>query len=107
MLFRSILHEPAKAALTAQKELLNRNTPQTAAWYVWALCCNNKPTEAYKIFQLHVSKKPLEGLELYWMGKLMQGLKKGYNAKQFFTEAAKNKYDLSPLMIADLEKELE
>ena len=106
-LYTGILHEPAKAELTAQKELLNRNTPQTAAWYVWALCCNNKPTEAYKIFQLHVSKKPLEGLELYWMGKLMQGLKKGYNAKQFFTEAAKNKYDLSPLMIADLEKELE
>ena len=37
----------------------------------------------------------------------MQGLKKGYNAQQFFKEADKNKYDLSPAMIKDLEINLE
>jgi len=41
---------------------------------------------------------------LYWMGKLMQGLGKGYNAQAFFKEAWKNKYDLSPGMVVDLEK---
>lgn len=106
-LYTGILHEPAKAEPLALKELSNRNTPQTQAWYTWALFFNGKKEEAYKNFQQFVSGKPLEGLELYWMGKLMQGLNKGYNAKQFFKAAYKNRYDLSPGKVKDLEKELE
>ena len=106
-LYTGILHEPAKAEAMAARELLNRATPQTYAWYVWALYTNNKITEAEKIYQQHVSGKPLEGLELYWMGKYMQGQNKGYNAQQFFKAAHKNRYDLSPSMVSDLENMLE
>ena len=106
-LYTGILHEPAKAEAMAARELLNRATPQTYAWYVWALFTNNKITEAEKIYQQHVSGKPLEGLELYWMGKYMQGQNKGYNAQQFFKAAHKNRYDLSPSMVSDLENMLE
>jgi len=107
-LYSSILHEPAKAEAIALKELTeNRSTPQTQAWYSWALFCNGKKDEAYKVFQQHVSGKPLEGLELYWMGKLMQGLGKGYNAQQFFKAAYKNRYDLSPGKVRDLEEVME
>jgi hypothetical protein len=105
-LYTGILHEPAKAEAMAARELLNRTTPQTYAWYVWALYNNNKTAEAEKVYQQHVSGKPLEGLELYWMGKYMQAQKKGYNAQQFFKAANKNKYDLSPGMVRYLEKEL-
>jgi len=59
------------------------------------------------MYEKFVSGKPLEGLELYWMGKIMQGLNKGYNANEFFKAAEKNKYDLSPAKIKDLEKNLE
>ncbi len=106
-LYTSILHEPAKAEAIAQNELSNRNTPQTQAWYVWALFSNGKKEEAYKQFQQYVSGKPLEGLELYWMGKMMQGLGKGYNAQQFFKVAYKNRYDLSPGKMRDLEAVME
>ena len=41
------------------------------------------------------------------MGRLMLASKKGYNAQQYFKEAYKNKYDLSPGIIKDLESELE
>ncbi len=102
-LYTGILHEPAKAVALAKKELSNRNTAQTQAWYAWTLFANHKNEEAYKVFEQSVSGKPLEGLELYWMGKLMQGLDKGYNAQEFFKAAYKNKYDLSPAMMADLE----
>jgi len=102
--YTGILHNAAKAESIAANELKNRSTPQTNAWYVWTLYCNYKKDEAYKVFQQSVSGKPLEGLELYWMGKLMQGLGKGYNAQQFFKAAYKNKYDLSPAMAVDLEK---
>ena len=105
-LYTGILNEPAKAVMIAEKELLNRTTPQTYAWYVWALYSNNKTAEAEKIYQQHVSGRPLEGLELYWMGKYMQEQNKGYNAQQFFKAADKNRYDLSPAMVKDLEKEL-
>jgi hypothetical protein len=36
----------------------------------------------------------------------MKGLGKGYNAQQFFKAAEKNKYDLSPSMMKDLEDNL-
>ena len=41
------------------------------------------------------------------MGKLMQGMNKGYNAQAFFKAAYINKYDLSPAILKDLEKQLE
>jgi hypothetical protein len=53
-----------------------------------------------------VSGKPLEGLELYWMGKYMQAQDKDYNAKEFLKAAYKNRYDLSPGMVRELEKGL-
>jgi tetratricopeptide (TPR) repeat protein len=103
-LYTGILNNPAKAEAIAKNELLNRSTPQTYAWYVWCLLSNNKKDESFAVYEKYVSGKPLEGLELYWMGKLMQALNKGYNAKQFFKEAKRNLYDLSPAVQADLEK---
>jgi Tetratricopeptide repeat len=106
-IYTGILHNPAKAEAISKNELSNRSTAQTNAWYAWSLFANNKKEEAYKIYEQSVSGKPLEGLELYWMGKLMQGLGKGYNAKEFFKAADKNYYDLSPAMQTDLKKNLE
>ncbi|HQY12408.1 MAG TPA: hypothetical protein PK133_09355 [Ferruginibacter sp.] len=106
-LYTGILNEPAKAEALAIKELLNRATPQTYAWYVWALYCNNKTAEAVKIYQQYVSGKPLEAPELYWMGRFMQGERKGYNAQQYFKAAYKNRYDLGPSMLRYLEEALE
>ncbi len=106
-LYTGILNDPAKAEIIAEKELKNRATPQTYAWYAWALHCNNKTAAAQKIYENHVSGKPLEGLELYWMGRYMQAQGKGYNAKQFFKAAYKNRYDLEPSMVKYLKMILE
>lgn len=95
-LYTGILHNPAIAESLAKDELNNRATPQTYAWYAWALCQNNKKDEAYQIFVQHVSGQPLEGLELYWMGRLMEGLDKNYNARAFYLAAEKTRYDLDP-----------
>lgn len=105
-LYTGILKKPQQAEYLAKQELLNRNTAQNYAWYAWALYCNNHLKEAEMIYQQHISGKPLEGLELYWMGKYMQGQNKGYNAKQYFEAAYKNRYDLSPSMVRDLDKSL-
>jgi hypothetical protein len=88
--YTSTLDNPAKALEFAQKELTNRNTPQTNAWLAWCLFLNGRKQEAYKVYQQSVSERPLEGLELYWMGKLMKGLGKGYTAQQFFKAAERN-----------------
>lgn len=105
-LYTSVLNEPVKALAVAEKEMSNRSTPQTGAWLAWCLFVNNKKEGAYKTYQQYVSGRPLEALELYWMGKMMKGLGKGYNAQQFFKAAERNKYDLSPLMRKDLEENL-
>ena len=100
-LYTAILQQPAKAETLARQELQNRATPQTYAWYVWALHNNSKAAEAEKTYQQHVVGKPLEGLELYWMGKYMQAQNKKYNATQYFKAAYKNRYDLGPSMAKD------
>jgi hypothetical protein len=105
--YTGILHDPARAEAISEKELKNRATPQTWAWYAWSLYSNHKKEEAYKTYAENVSGRPLEGLELYWMGKMMQGLHKGYNAQEFFKAARNNKYDLSPAVEQDLEKQLD
>lgn len=102
-LYTGILNNPFKAVELAQKEIENRATPQTYAWYVWALLNNNEKEKAFEVYNQYVSGKPLEGLELYYMGRLMQSLNKGYNAQQFFKAAYKNRYDLSPSKVNDLE----
>lgn len=106
-IYTGVLNQPAKAEELAKKELTNRATPQTYAWYAYCLFKNNKKDEAYKVFQQYVSGKPLEGIELYYMGVIMKGIGKGYNAGEFFKAANTNKYDLSPDMQKDLEKSLE
>jgi hypothetical protein len=105
-LYTGILNDPLKAEAVAKNEIEHRATPQTYAWYVWCLYFNNKKDEAYKAYEDHVSGKPLEGLELFWMGKMMKGLGKGYNAQEFFKAADKNRYDLSPSMMKNLEDNL-
>lgn len=102
-LYTGVLNDPAKAEAIAVKELTNRVTPQTYCWYAYSLFKNGKVDEAFKICKEKLSGKPLEGLELYWTGKILQGLKKGYNAKQYFKDAYKNRYDLSPDKVQDLE----
>jgi len=106
-IYTGILNQPAKAEELAKNELNNRATPQTYAWYAYTLFVNHKKDEAYKVFEQNVSGRPLEGLELYYMGKLMKGLDKGYDANEFFKAAEKNKYDLSPDMAKDLAANLE
>lgn len=102
-IYTGILNQPAKAEYLAKNELNNRSTPQTYAWYAYTLFVNGKKDDAYKVFEGHVSGEPLEGLELYYMGKMMKGLGKGYNAQEFFKAADKNLYDLSPEMQKDVQ----
>jgi hypothetical protein len=104
-LYTGILNDPARAEQISLHELENRATAQTYAWYAWSLFSNNKKAEAYEQFKQNVSGRPLEGLELYWMGKMMQGMNKGYNAQAFFKAAYMNKFDLSPAILQDLEKQ--
>jgi len=95
-LYTGILHDTALAESIAKDELNNRATPQTYAWYAWTLFSNDKKAQAYKVYQQYVSGKPLEGLELYWMGRLMEGLNKNYNAREFYKAAYQTRYDLDP-----------
>lgn len=106
-LYTGILSDRGKAELLTRNELVDRNTPQTNAWYAYALYRNGKAGEALAVYEKSVSGKPLEGLELYYMGKLMKALDKGYNADRYFDLAGKNRYDLPAGAALDLEKELD
>ena len=103
-LYTGILNNPAKAKAIALKELKNRNTPQTNAWLAFALLANGQNEEALALYKNNIAGKPLEALEQFYMGKLMLANKQQYNAQQFFKEAAKNSFDLSPAINNELRK---
>jgi tetratricopeptide (TPR) repeat protein len=103
-LYTGILNDPAKAIQCAGNEVNNRATPQTFTWLAWSLAAGGKAKEAYKIYQEKISGKPLEPLELLWMGKMMMLLGKNYNALKYFEAASKNRYDLGPRYQKELEK---
>lgn len=105
-IYTGVLQSPQKAIAIAEQELSNRPTPQIYAWYAWSLYCNGDKEKAYAVFKSFVSQMPLEGPELYYMGCMMKGLKKGYTASQFFKAAWKNRFDLSPQKIAFLKEQL-
>ncbi|MBV9987380.1 MAG: tetratricopeptide repeat protein [Chitinophagaceae bacterium] len=100
--YTGVLNDPSRALQLAAAELQNRATPQTYSWYAWCLYKTGEYDKALAIYKAHVSGKPLEALELYWMGKMMQGMKKPYNAQEFFHAANRNRYDLSPSKQSDL-----
>jgi hypothetical protein len=102
-IYTGILNKPLLAENIAREELKNRLTPQTAAWYAWTLYNNKKSQQAEIVYKKYVSGKPLEGFELFYMGKLMEGLNKAYTSDQFYKAASQNKFDLSPAMIEHLE----
>ena len=90
--YTGILQSPDKALAIAENEINNRSTPQTFAWYVWSLHKAKQDPKAMEVFKTKVSGKPLEALELYWMGKMMKDMGKNYNAGEFFKAADKNGY---------------
>ncbi|SEP40263.1 hypothetical protein [Mucilaginibacter sp. OK283] len=101
-IYTGILHQPNEAEKLARAELLNRATPQTYAWLAYALFKNNKKNEAYRVYEQYVAGRPLEGLELFYIGSLLKGMGKGYDANKYLNAALQNKYDLSPEMAATL-----
>ena len=105
-LYSGVLHQPQKALLVAEKEIANRHTPQAYAWYAWSLHLTGQDHKALEIYDHFVSGKPLEPLELYWMGKMMAKTGKGFNARAFFEAAGRNKFDLDPDQAVDLAQAL-
>ena len=101
-----ILNNKNSLLAIAQKEIENRNTAQSNSWLAWALYKNNKKNEALSIYKTQISGKPLEGLELYFMGKMMEAENKQYNAKSYFEAAYKNRFELAPAKINDLETKI-
>lgn len=104
--YTGILNDPSKAVEIARREIDQRPTSQAYALLAWSLLCNGQKNEAVEMYKNYVSGKALQARELYWMGKLMKATGKAYNAKQFFKAARKNKYDLSPHMLKDLNESL-
>ncbi|MES1218616.1 MAG: hypothetical protein ABUT20_24140 [Bacteroidota bacterium] len=103
-LYAGILNTPEKAERIAWEELRNRATPQTFAWYAYALLSNNKKIEAYRVFENKISGKPLEAVELYYCGKVLKANGKGYDANACFNAALDNRTDLSPSMLTDIQR---
>lgn len=99
----NVLKQPKVAVSIAQSELLHRNTPQTQAWYAFALMQDGQQAASEKVYKESISSKPLEGLEQFYMAQLTKASGNAYAAKKYIQYAKENKYDLSPMMISVLD----
>lgn len=103
-LYAGILHQPGRAEQLAYAELSNRATPQTYTWYAYSLLRNNKAERAYQVFKQQIEGKPVEGIDLYYAGKILKSIGHGLDADKCFDAALQSRYDLSPFMVEDIEK---
>jgi hypothetical protein len=106
-LYSGVLKRPEEAEKLALQELDNRATPKTYAWYAYALYSNKKQQKAYKIIKKYVTGQPLEAVELYYTGKVLQASGYGFDAHSYFEAAIENPYDLDPAMLTDAKNTLE
>jgi hypothetical protein len=88
------------------KEIQLRPGPQSYSWHAWALYKAGEKETALAIFEKHVSGKPLEALELYYMGIMLQETEKKNLGAKYLQAAQKNKYDLSPAKIEKIRQVL-
>lgn len=95
-LYSGLLNNPARALQIARDEINNRPTPQTYAWYVHALAANGQKAEAMAVYTHNVAGKPLEALELFWMGNFLASMHDPDNANRYLRQAMKNRYELEP-----------
>lgn len=95
-IYEGILNNPIKMLEIAEAEIKNRNTAQTKTWLAYALYKNNKKTEAMAVYKNNIAEMPLEGLELYYVAKMMTSENKKYNAKKYFEAAYNNRFELEP-----------
>lgn len=105
-LYTGLLINPPMAKEIAIRELTIRKTPAAYSWYAYTLFKNGENAEAEKVYKNYVSGKPLEGLELYYMGMMQEGVGKNYNAKKYLEAAFKNRYDLDAVKIKNIEAAL-
>lgn len=105
-LYDGVLYNPARMLEIAEKEIKIRSTAQTNSWYAWALFQNNRKTEALAVYKNSVSGRPLEGLELYYVGKLLAANNRNYTSEKYFEAAFKNRFELSPNKKTEVEKRI-
>src|SRR6218665_723357 len=104
-LYATVLRQPEKAEALSYAELGNRATPQTYAWYAYALFCNHKKDMAYQVFKQQIAGKPIEATELYYAGKILKAVGHGFDAAKCFDAALQSRFDLSPFMVEDMQGE--
>jgi tetratricopeptide (TPR) repeat protein len=97
------LETPTIALPVAESELNHRNTPQTNAWYSYALLKNGSKATAELIYKERISGKPLEGLEHYYMALLTRSSGNLFAARKYIKLAQENKFDLTPRMLSKLD----
>ena len=102
-LLTGVLDRPDLALPIARKEVELRPTAQTAAWLAWTQFRCGQRDAAYAGFKNFVSGRPLETLELFWMGKMLKELGRKQDAKRYLDAARANRYDLSLSEMQELE----
>lgn len=99
-------NDAGMALQIAQKEILNRPTPQSYDLLAWSLYKNGQVNEATRIANSRIINKTFEPDALYHIGIIYKQAGNKKLAKQYLKEALESSFELGPLVTNEIKEEL-
>lgn len=95
-----------KAVAIAEKELQNRNTPETNDWYAWSLYKQGNIEKAYKIASSKVYMQTFEPDALLHTAYIFEAKGEKSQAKKMLEACLESSFELGPLTTASIKYKL-
>ena len=100
-------NEIEKALMLAEKEVMNRPTPETYNWLAWVKFKQGKTKEAYKIASDKVYRRSFEPDALYTTAIIFAANGKKTEAKEMLNECAASSFEIGPVTTKKVKEEFE
>lgn len=100
------LPDTAKTRMLAERELKNRFTPETCDWMAWAKYREGNYEEAFKIAKSYVNGQCFEPHTMLHTAFIYAAVGKKAEAKALLNECEKSRFELGPVLSAEVQQKL-
>jgi tetratricopeptide (TPR) repeat protein len=90
----------------AQKEIINRPTPETFSWLAWVYFKKGDLEKAHTIYNNYVKGRDFEPVSLYRGAYILKAVGRKEEAKKFFEESLESSFELGPVITKMIKEEL-
>jgi tetratricopeptide (TPR) repeat protein len=106
-LYAEELKDYDKSLALAMKEVKNRPTPETYDWLAWVYFQKGEVSKAYELIKNYVLGRTFEPDAQLHAAYILKAAGKKKEAKRLFNECAEAGFELGPVTLKQVEKEIE